>query len=422
MATVLLLSVLLVPPVSATEVCTLLQSKGCLLEKIGEKGYEGRCPPGGGHCARCLDYYVGARFNDRTSRENCACLCHQHGFTLAGVENGNNCYCASEGAAFPGPFCGGAASSGCDVACDANRSEACGGRDRVEVFSFSCTGSSCMAAPHSPRPAPTPPPPAPAPPQLGCRPALGMRCGLPHWTPAVHVAPPCYHAGGPHDIAGALWDAPTKTWHLMAGCWRSGGWQHLTSSDLVSWTVEGAPRSFGGTGGMVHDDDGHIVAYAMSGGELRFWVASNASASSWTQTNTTVKACCNDPIVWKSAGRWYAITAQHGSGKGGPNYGDETFFTSKVLVGPDADWQPLPLWFADRGSLLIPGHNMSHEFVSPDYFQNISGDPTNTAAVFLTSTYGAFADPWQSKKGALSELTAAAAAAAALRPLPPQPD
>ena len=67
-----------------------------------------------------------------------------------------------------------------------------------------------------------------------CRPAMGMKCGLPHWTPAIHSAPSCFHTGGPHDIAGALYDKSSGTWHLQAGCWSEGGWQHMTSTDLVS--------------------------------------------------------------------------------------------------------------------------------------------------------------------------------------------
>ena len=47
----------------------------------------------------------------------------------------------------------------------------------------------------------------------------------------------------------------------------------------------------------------------------------------------------------------------------------------------------------------VRGHNMTHEFVSPDFFQNITGDPTNTASVFLTSTYGPLADKWQGDNG-----------------------
>ena len=254
---------------------------------------------------------------------------------------------------------------------------------------------------------------------------------------------------GPHDIAGALWHQPTETWHLMAGCWSNGGWQHMTSKDLVTWATQGAPRGFGGTGGLTHDDDGTIVAYAMTGGGLHFWRATDEHATNWTETGTVVKSCCNDPIVWKAAGRWYAITADHGTGgphpatnckcsrslcvfwpklrESGCTVGDETFFSSQKLSGPGADWQPIkPAFFENKSSLLVPGHPMSHEFVSPDFvrppthrnqptaircpltldgraccrqFQNITGDASGDSSVFLTSTYGPLNDAWQNQSG-----------------------
>ena len=33
--------------------------------------------------------------------------------------------------------------------------------------------------------------------------------------------------------------------------------------------------------------------------------------------------------------------------------GDETFFSSVSLVGPAADWKPIPLFFMDKASLLV---------------------------------------------------------------------
>ena len=167
---------------------------------------------------------------------------------------------------------------------------------------------------------------------------------------------------------------------------------------------------------MVHDDDGTIVAYAMSGGKVLFWSATDHTATSWTQSSTSFKACCNDPIVWKANGRWFATSAQHGAGvvrtsvvagasnnMSSPegNYGNESFFTSKALLGPLADWHPIApfSWFSDKSSLLIPGHPMTHEFVSPDFFQNISGDPANSASIFMTSTYGPLEDAWQGVQG-----------------------
>ena len=40
-----------------------------------------------------------------------------------------------------------------------------------------------------------------------------------------------------------------------------------------------------------------------------------------------------------------------------------------ALAGAGADWHALPPFFQDRGSLLVPAHRMTHEFVSPDFLQ-----------------------------------------------------
>ena len=208
-------------PTAAAGSCAVDAPKGCFLENAGAHGFESGCPPGGGKCGRCLGYYVGEKFNGATSRENCACLCHQHGYTLAGVENGNNCYCGSE-TAFPGKVCGAAVTSGCDVACRANHTDTCGGRMRMEVFGFSCAGSCAVAPRPDPPPPPRPPPSPPSPLPADCRPAMGMKCGLPHWTPAFHPAPPCYHVG-----CAAI--SPARHRHPPASSLRSC-FCHLTAS------------------------------------------------------------------------------------------------------------------------------------------------------------------------------------------------
>ena len=217
-------------------------------------------------------------------------------------------------------------------------------------------------------------------PPPGCRPAAGLKCGLAHWAPGFHPAPACYKSGGAHDIAAALWDAQTRTWHLMAGCWADGGWQHMTSADLLSWTSVDAPREFGGTGGLVHDDDGVIVAYGIGfaclpQGKLCFW---RLDGTNWTKTNTSFMTCphegtpCrqqggNDANVWKAGGRWWETAADKAGNTTATNLGDEIFFTSPALVGPRADWKPVTagdghgvgsfLEYPRR--LLLPGHNMT---------------------------------------------------------------
>ena len=65
---------------------------------------------------------------------------------------------------------------------------------------------------------------------------------------------------------------------------------------LCCLPVQGKPLSFGGTGGLVHDDDGTIVAYAMTGKALHFWKATDEHATEWIESETNVTACCNDPI------------------------------------------------------------------------------------------------------------------------------
>lgn len=258
--------------------------------------------------------------------------------------------------------------------------------------------------------------PCPAPP--GCRPANNMLCGLSHWVPRVHAAPPCYQCSGPHDIAAALYDAPTRLWHLMAGCWSAGGWQHMTSTDLVSWRLHGEPFSLKvpggcltpGTGGMVHDDDGTIVAYGgpCSGNKTQFWAATDATAENWTAraayTCGDASGCSSDPHVWKAGdGRWYAMGCLRppppppAPAPWPVAPAVASFATSDSLLG---EWRRVePSFLNTSTSLVVPGHNMTREFVSIDFFQNISGDPTNATSVFLTSTYGPKTDAWQDAGG-----------------------
>lgn len=90
-------------------------------------------------------------------------------------------------------------------------------------------------------------------PSLSRPPATSTACALCSYKSTYHYIPECYRSGGPHDIAGTLYHRPTKTWHVMAGCWSKGGWQHLLSKDLVSWKKVGVPTNFGGTGGLTVD-------------------------------------------------------------------------------------------------------------------------------------------------------------------------
>ena len=124
MAAVLLLpSLLLAAPDAGGSACRLGPST-CLRDEQGPKA----CTAAGGLCDRCLPYFAGGRFNAAVSRQGCACLCSRLGWTgVAGVENGNNCFCAN--ASSPRTHCGQALpASACAVPCNGNRSATCGGK------------------------------------------------------------------------------------------------------------------------------------------------------------------------------------------------------------------------------------------------------------------------------------------------------
>jgi hypothetical protein len=133
-------------------------------------------------------------------------------------------------------------------------------------------------APKPPAPEPAPPPAPPLPPPPPQPPLLG--------GPRLHYSPPCLHGqalpppspyrgGGPHDIAGGIFDPVKNTYHIFPGCWTylwnipvhdrhgdagAGGWLHATTQDLVHYKTE-TIHPFGGSGGTALDDDGHVVAW-----------------------------------------------------------------------------------------------------------------------------------------------------------------
>jgi len=82
----------------------------------------------------------------------CAQLCSDHGFPLAGVEYGHQCFCDHEVHANKPRN-----STGCTMPCSANASETCGGNLAVNVYKYACAG------PATPTPAPPPPTPRPPP-------------------------------------------------------------------------------------------------------------------------------------------------------------------------------------------------------------------------------------------------------------------
>jgi hypothetical protein len=142
-----------------------LRSLSCMRDKTGPV----HCSAAGGRCDRCLQLFSGARYNHAVSRGGCACLCSKLGYTLAGLENGANCFCGNHSKANSG-YCGDILpESSCAVPCSGNHSSKCGGFEAVEVLSFACSPA-CAAIP-------SPPPPSPPAPELLANAGADIRAG-----------------------------------------------------------------------------------------------------------------------------------------------------------------------------------------------------------------------------------------------------
>ncbi|KAK2029668.1 WSC-domain-containing protein, partial [Colletotrichum zoysiae] len=70
------------------------------------------------------------------SAAQCVSQCDSLGYKYAGVEYGSECYCGNsiDGGNTP-------ASSGCDMPCDGNRLDKCGGAGRINIYEFNCKGT-----------------------------------------------------------------------------------------------------------------------------------------------------------------------------------------------------------------------------------------------------------------------------------------
>lgn len=66
--------------------------------------------------------------------ENCEAGCLSRGYTLAGVEYANQCYCGDTLENGSGPASDGNAL--CDMACTGDSSETCGGPNRLDLYSY----------------------------------------------------------------------------------------------------------------------------------------------------------------------------------------------------------------------------------------------------------------------------------------------
>ncbi|KAM7191558.1 putative fungistatic metabolite [Naviculisporaceae sp. PSN 640] len=98
-----------------------------------------------GTTGRTLTYGVGSIPPAQMTVALCTAACHNAGYTLAGVEYGGECFCGNTIANGGAP-----ASSGCNMLCNGNQTEFCGGGSRLNVYSygnsFTATTSATTAA------------------------------------------------------------------------------------------------------------------------------------------------------------------------------------------------------------------------------------------------------------------------------------
>ncbi|KAK1994348.1 WSC domain-containing protein [Colletotrichum falcatum] len=83
---------------------------------------------------RTLSYKVPSF--DKFSAAQCISRCDSLGYQYAGLEYGSECFCGNsiEGGSTP-------ASSGCDMSCDGNRFDTCGGAGRISIYQTDCKGT-----------------------------------------------------------------------------------------------------------------------------------------------------------------------------------------------------------------------------------------------------------------------------------------
>ncbi|KAK1853428.1 copper radical oxidase [Colletotrichum chrysophilum] len=124
-----------VAPKTPSVLPTGWKSQGCLKDNIG---------------GRSLGVYVGVE-GGNTNVANCIAACAAAGYTLAGVEYAQECWCDNSIR-----FGGVPTTDGCNMPCKGNTAEMCGGPDRLNLYSlasldlgFSTTSSSAIVIPSS---------------------------------------------------------------------------------------------------------------------------------------------------------------------------------------------------------------------------------------------------------------------------------
>ncbi|KAL2015330.1 hypothetical protein VTK56DRAFT_5792 [Thermocarpiscus australiensis] len=84
-----------------------------------------------GTTGRALTYGVGSIPGAEMTVDRCTAACLAQNYVLAGVEFGGECYCGNTISNGGAP-----AASGCDMVCNGNSSEICGGASRLNVYNY----------------------------------------------------------------------------------------------------------------------------------------------------------------------------------------------------------------------------------------------------------------------------------------------
>jgi len=82
------------------------------------------------------------------TNDKCKAACRAGGFVLAGTEYAGECFCDNQIRANGGPAPDG--EKGCNMACNGNQTEMCGGPDRLTFFRFYTGGESSTSATATP--------------------------------------------------------------------------------------------------------------------------------------------------------------------------------------------------------------------------------------------------------------------------------
>eukprot|EP00299_Pterocystis_sp_00344_P013836 c6820_g1_i1.p1 GENE.c6820_g1_i1~~c6820_g1_i1.p1 ORF type:complete len:642 (-),score=131.63 c6820_g1_i1:877-2802(-) len=249
-------------------------------------------------------------------------------------------------------------------------------------------------------------------------------------VPQIHYSPDCLRVGGWHDIAGTMTlveDDDSLIHHVFQGCPGNGGWHHGVSHDLIHWQDAAVPVSpvaihetYQGmdsydspcSGFVVVDDDGQVCAgFRQCSSDQGFshpWdvplelrCAKDSSLTSWNDPEYIFdfyfgRALPYDPVrPWKGKdGMWYATIAAdscNGTTSTCLSGSAQFLYSSPRLHGDGANWQMLGIMFASNRTVLNhgpQGGNRYNEFVTPDFFGGLPGDPLNgTTKVMLDNGY-----------------------------------